>query len=416
MDSSIKYITREDKLKDGLKWKKLVIKNHIKSGAFGDVYKYCNSKCKSQVFAVKILKPQDDDIKEKVKIELSLLEELSDLKNASDFFPVYYGHVSYFPENKPDKVYYALVFELGHGNLRTLVDSRNVGLSFEENMSLLKCFAQGLSYLQLEKVSHRDLKPDNIIFFENEEKTISFKIIDFGEAKINVDDGTSTLKGTPLYFAPEVNISYLNSESHINKKNYNPFKSDIYSVGLLFLYANLMALPFPTAKQRIVEKECNPFENKKGPFDDKIKEMIGEIEDKFSHCRGIGVFSAILKKCLQYNPGNRIDFIELKQVFHYLKAEMSFNDSDEENKISKLKSSKKSLKTQLDTMTNEMLKWKKKCEKLEENKINLQNEKTATISFNNKTNSSKKTDKTMDPNEEKKVDENEDIYKVVYLF
>ena len=399
----------KENLTTGLKWKNLVRMDHIKSGAFGDVYKYSNSKSENQFFAVKILHSLSDDLKvstKKVQNEISVLESLSQVSNASAFFPMYYGHVNYHIEKKGEKLFYALVFELGNGNLKGLVDyhrKKGVGLTFKENISLLKCFARGLSYLQRENVSHRDLKPDNIIFFEDENKSVSFKIIDFGEVKINVDEGMGTLTGTPNYFAPEVNISFLEHKSHIDEENYNPFKSDIYSVGLIFLYANLMELPFPKVKQfensRILEKETDPFKNKKGPFDAKIKEMIQRIEEKFAHCRGIGVFSAILKKCLAFNPKNRMDFLELKNAFHFLKAEIAFSDLEEENNIGALKNINKTLiernqllKEQLDEMTNLMLDLKSKgeVEERKNSKYSERDEVTMTKSVLGKKDNEKK--------------------------
>ena len=115
----------KENLKKGLKWKNLVRTDHIKSGAFGDVYKYSNSKSENQFFAMKILHSSSDDLKEnnkKVQNEISVLESLSQVCNASAFFPLYYGYVNYHLEKTTEKIFYALVFELGNGNLKGLVD------------------------------------------------------------------------------------------------------------------------------------------------------------------------------------------------------------------------------------------------------------------------------------------------------
>jgi len=363
----------EEKLKENLKWKHFYKSNHIKSGTFGSADKYVYSKS-TQIFAVKTIEmtPENDE-QEKIMKETTLLDSLSEVSNASKYFPIYYGYVKY-SEKKGVKAreYYALVFELGAGNLKNLVEfHRADGLSFKENMMLLDCFARGLAFLQGEKVSHRDIKPDNIVFFEvepKEEGKICFKIIDFGEVKIDVDDSGS-LKGSPLYFAPEVSHAYLNNKAMI-EKDYNPYKSDVYSVGLIFLFVNLIDLPFPKKSNgsRFVEKNCNPYKEDKGPFDDKIKEMIERIFKKFEHCKGAGGLKAILKKCLQYNPKNRIDFLDLKNAVYVLKAERESGSLDTENTIEVLKKSNKILTDNNQCLQNELEEWKKKYQDLEKKK------------------------------------------------
>jgi len=154
------------------------------------------------------------------------------------------------------------------------------------------------------------------------------------------------------------------------EKDYNPYKSDVYSVGLIFLFVNLIDLPFPKKSNgsRFVEKNCNPYKEDKGPFDDKIKEMIERIFKKFEHCKGAGGLKAILKKCLQYNPKNRIDFWDLKNAVYVLKAERESGSLDTENTIEVLKKSNKILTDNNQCLQNELEEWKKKYQDLEKKK------------------------------------------------
>lgn len=63
---------------------------------------------------------------------------------------------------------------------------------------------RGIEYIHKMGISHRDLKPDNILMVS--ENPIAVKISDFGLAKMvkNEDTFLKTFCGTMLYLAPEV--------------------------------------------------------------------------------------------------------------------------------------------------------------------------------------------------------------------
>lgn len=65
-----------------------------------------------------------------------------------------------------------------------------------------------LSYLHEQKVTHRDIKPDNILIASKDPLVV--KLTDFGLSKVITDDTTElrTFCGTLLYCAPEVYPGY----------------------------------------------------------------------------------------------------------------------------------------------------------------------------------------------------------------
>ena len=83
---------------------------------------------------------------------------------------------------------------------------------------------------------HRDLKPANLFHMTTGE----IKVIDFGESKdyfkVQEDGGsaaTATIRGTPQYLSPILwKAHVVDGNSRFAK--HNIYKSDVFSVGLLF--------------------------------------------------------------------------------------------------------------------------------------------------------------------------------------
>ena len=101
----------------------------------------------------------------------------------------------------------------------------------KEIIDILKQLTDALLYLEIQGIAHRDIKPQNILIFENN----VFKLTDFGEAK-NLSDTSqqATLRGSELYMSP---MLYNGLKYNQRDVMHNPYKSDVYSLGLCFIYA-----------------------------------------------------------------------------------------------------------------------------------------------------------------------------------
>lgn len=90
------------------------------------------------------------------------------------------------------------------------------------------------AHLQRLDIAHRDIKPENILLFN--EEALSFKLCDVGFGTMMEEDDHTislTVGGTVGYFSPEMFKCYIH---HAPVAQYNPYKSDVFSLGLVFIY------------------------------------------------------------------------------------------------------------------------------------------------------------------------------------
>lgn len=129
---------------------------------------------------------------------------------------------------------------------------KNGPLPEETAKSFARQVFSGLSYLHRNNVTHRDIKPDNILIAS--EEPLLVKISDFGLSKMVQQDETflKTFCGTLLYCAPEVFPPY-SSSSHGTKrqrgaanKKYNAYSSsvDMWSFGAVLWFVLCEKPPF----------------------------------------------------------------------------------------------------------------------------------------------------------------------------
>ena len=97
-----------------------------------------------------------------------------------------------------------IVMELAEGTLRGLLKAAlaqgKPGIPPDELFQYIAEAAEGLDFLHSQKVTHRDVKPDNILILHGHAK-----VADFGLARAQEQGLESmSLAGTPAYMAPEI--------------------------------------------------------------------------------------------------------------------------------------------------------------------------------------------------------------------
>ena len=200
----------------------------------------------------------------------------------------------------------------------TLDDILYVGKKYdcEELIFILRSLIKGFSILQRNGIAHRDIKPLNIILVEEESSNgihFLYKISDFGiSCRLPIGSTTisiNTVNGfSDRYVAPEVLELYEKSEKDENfDQEYNPFKGDVYSLGILIL--NMINYKYD-------------------------KKFLQANKDFISTLVGYEKLIPILKRMLTENADIRLDLISLDEIFEkeFKKTDISMNPIKDELK------------------------------------------------------------------------------------
>ena len=168
-------------------------------------------------------------------------------------------------------------------------------------ISIMSSLIKTFSLLQKKNISHRDIKPQNVLVF-NDNK---YKLADFGEAKELLDDTKvtekRTLRGTELYMSPILFFA-LKSRKPIKYVKHNIYKSDVFSFGLCLLFAALLT-----------------FESIYDVRELTNNEEVNKVVEKYLSERYSKKLVNFIKKMIDLNEDTRSDFIELEQEFNYIK-------------------------------------------------------------------------------------------------
>ena len=158
------------------------------------------------------------------------------------------------------------------------------------------------SLLQKHNISHRDIKPQNVLIFSGG----LYKISDFGEAKELIfnnrgDNNTisQTIRGTELYMSP-ILFNELKNQKRMGKYiKHNTFKSDVFSLGLCFLFASTLTL-----RSLCEVREINDMR------------IVKKIVEKYLKNRYSKDLIEIIFNMMEIDEKNRMDFIELEKYLN----------------------------------------------------------------------------------------------------
>ena len=170
--------------------------------------------------------------------------------------------------------------------------------SEKEIVNILEQVIEALIYLEKNGIAHRDIKPQNILVYENN----TYKLADFGEAK-KMRDITieSTLRGSELYMSP-----VLYNGLKYNKKDvvHNAYKSDVFSLGYCLLFAMTLSINILNDIREIT------YQN-----------MLDLMINKALKLRYSQKMIKLIKNMLKLDENERFDFMKIKE---YLKENYNY--------------------------------------------------------------------------------------------
>ena len=160
-----------------------------------------------------------------------------------------------------DDNYYLVMEFISGGDLMDFV-ALNGAIDESASKEIAKQILKAIFYVHSKGISHRDLKPDNIMIAQDD--PVIVKITDFGLAKSQENESRmKTFCGTLAYLAPEV-ITNKKKISNNNRKRYlgngkitedlYSNKVDIWSIGCLLFVIMTAHLPFSGSTQDVLFK------------------------------------------------------------------------------------------------------------------------------------------------------------------
>jgi serine/threonine protein kinase len=256
----------------------------IASGSFGRVYRGDDPRS-GQVVAIKVLR--NKWTVDKQKVELFMREGKLGLTIRHP------NIVSVLAVNQDSvtKQFFIVMEFIEGGNLRDLLQIRKP-LGTDEALRIMEECAQGLAYSHARGLTHRDIKPTNILIVA---ATMQAKLVDFGLAEISA--GSSVFlqrqEDRDEDVAVDRTVDYAGLEKATGQKP-GDVRSDIYFLGSV-LYECLTGHPLMTVtKDRQVRMQARRYQ--------EVEETLHNTASAYGLKPAL---VALLAKMVAYEPGVR---------------------------------------------------------------------------------------------------------------
>ena len=149
-------------------------------------------------------------------------------------------------ENKYEERFIVMIMEYcEHGDLLTFTTKRKLK---DEKLikKIIYNFLDAIKYLHSGGISHGDIKTENILLTKNNIP----KLCDFGFCRTTFLAGNDSKFGTLFYAAPEL----------FQKGEFNPFKTDIYAIGITLYSIFELRFPFKEGNENEIVKQIMNYD------------------------------------------------------------------------------------------------------------------------------------------------------------
>uniref|UniRef100_A0A8C6WY81 Protein kinase domain-containing protein n=1 Tax=Neogobius melanostomus TaxID=47308 RepID=A0A8C6WY81_9GOBI len=195
-------------------------------GRYGKVLK-CRNNETGEIVAVKAIKICE-------KTDYVIAREVFMLDKVSALDPDVDNVIRFNKYFKSADGHHCMEFELLDLSVEDLMKKRRAPFSLNEIRPMAKDLLISLKGLRNVGVIHTDLKPDNVMFVDQQNKPFKVKLIDFGVATLTERAKVGKIMQPLGYRAPEVTLGLRLTEA-----------VDMWSLGCCLLEWYLSVLPFP---------------------------------------------------------------------------------------------------------------------------------------------------------------------------
>lgn len=207
-----------------------IILNQIGHGAEGiiNAVKWIKN---DKIYALKKCEIIFEDTAKKKKKDISTIKEILD-STGNDGIIKIYGNL--LTKNEFATYYLYELMEYAEKDWEKEIINRQQKQLFYQEYELLEIFrnlVKTFSLLQSRHITHRDVKPQNIMLVKGK-----YKICDFGNARILQREGiiVQKIRGSEMFMSPIVFKGYHSGSQTIK---HNTYKSDVFSLGMCFFFA-----------------------------------------------------------------------------------------------------------------------------------------------------------------------------------
>ena len=262
--------------------------NQLGRGTFGKIYAV-KWKTNNKKYALKKEIINDYEYIEKRQNIIKIIKDFLEKTKNEGIIKIY---SNFWEKNKDEYNYYELM-EIGEHDLeKEINERRNKNLLYTEKelINIAYQLINSLSLLQKNHITHRDIKPQNILSVNGQ-----YKLCDFGEIRIMKRDGlvVQRIRGSELYMSP---ILFYGLRENLIQVRHNTYKSDVFSLGMCLIYAATMYFNCIDEIREITDMKKMSF-----------------VLNKYLGKNYSNKFISLVNIMLQIKEENRPDFIELEK-------------------------------------------------------------------------------------------------------